>query len=335
MKKSVLLTGASGTVGFEVLKQLIENDKYDVTVFDVQSKNSQKKFLSLPQTFKNVYGDLTNPLDVEKVTGNKDYVIHLAAIIPPLADEKPALAEKVNVKGTELLLENLEKHSPDAFFVYSSSISVYGDRLNTPEIKIDDPLIPSEGDEYAVTKIKTEKIIQNSRLRWSIFRLAAIMGNHKISKLMFHMPLKTSVEICTPEDTARAFVHALEHQNELQGRIFNLGGGEKCRLTYEELLSESFRIFGMGKLDFPEKAFAEKNFHCGNYADGEDLERILKFRKDDLKTYFKKVESGVNPTVKALTKLVNPLVKKSLLKKSEPFHAYKHQDKKLTERFFN
>ncbi len=237
MKKSVLLTGASGTVGYEVLKQLIEKNQYEVTVFDIKSKNSQRKFDVLPQTFEIVYGDISNKNDVEHVSKKKDFVIHLAAIIPPLADEMPDLAEKVNVKGTENLIFQLEKHSPNAFFIYSSSISVYGDRLLTPEINVGDELVPSEGDEYAVTKIKTEKIIQQSKLKWSVFRLAAIMGNHKISKLMFHMPLKTSVEICTPADTARAFVNALEHQSELEGRIFNLGGGEHCRLTYEELLS--------------------------------------------------------------------------------------------------
>ena len=331
----MLLTGASGTVGYEVLKQLIAVGKYDVTVFDVETKISKKKFSSLPPNFELIFGDITNENDVERISKNKDVVIHLAAIIPPLADEKPELAEKVNVKGTENLITSLENNSPNAFFIYSSSISVYGDRLQNPDIKVGDPLTPSDGDEYAVTKIKTENLIQNSKLKWSIFRLAAIMGNHKISKLMFHMPLQTCVEICTPEDTARAFVHAIEKQSELQGKIFNLGGGENCRLTYEALLSESFRIFGMGKLDFPEKAFAEKNFHCGYYVDGDDLENVLHFRKDDLKAYFSKVENGVNPAVKVLTKMVNPFVKKMLLKASEPFEAFRTKDQKMIQRFFN
>ena len=335
MATSVLLTGASGTVGYEVLKQLIDKKIYNVTVFDVESSSSRKKFEALPQHFEIIYGDITNEEDVKKISKNKNVVIHLAAIIPPLADEKPHLAEMVNVKGSELLIRNLESYSPNAFFIYSSSISVYGDRLKNPNIKVEDDLIPSEGDEYAVTKIETEKIVQQSKLKWTIFRLAAIMGNHKISKLMFHMPLQTSVEICTPSDTARAFVNAIEKENELKNRIFNLGGGANCRLTYEQLLSESFRIFGMGKLDFPEKAFAEKNFHCGNYADGDQLENILHFRRDDLKSYFQKVKSGVNPAVKFITKIVNPIVKKTLLKKSEPYEAYMKNDRKMLERFFN
>ena len=56
MIKNVLLTGASGTVGFEVLKQLIVNGKYNITVFDVENKNSKKKFVSQPQNFNLVFG---------------------------------------------------------------------------------------------------------------------------------------------------------------------------------------------------------------------------------------------------------------------------------------
>lgn len=335
MKKNILLTGASGTVGYEALKQLVENPDYKVTVFDVENKNSKKKFSALPHNFELVFGDITNEKQVEEVCKNKDVVIHLAAIIPPLADERPELAEKVNVGGTGNLIKSLEKHSPDAFFLYSSSISVYGDRLNTPDIKIDDELQPSEGDEYAKTKIKCEELIQNSKLNWTIFRLAAIMGNHKISKLMFHMPLDTSMEICTPADTARAFVNGIEKKDELNHRIFNLGGGESCRISYKDFLSQSFDIFGLGKLNFPDKAFAEKNFHCGNYIDGDELNKIVNFRKDNLESYFQGVKKGVHPAVKTLTKMVNPIVKRRLLKQSEPFEAFHGKDEKLIGRFFN
>lgn len=335
MKKRILVTGASGTVGFEVLKQLSEKKLYEITAFDIDTKAVRKKLSSLRGNLTIIYGDISRKTDLEMVTKNTDAAIHLAAIIPPLADENPALAEKVNVHGTENLIRSLEENSPDAFFIYASSVSVYGDRLKNPDIKTSDELKPSEGDEYAKTKIKTEKILQQSKLNWTIFRLAAIMGNHKISKLMFHMPLETSVEICTPADTARAFVNAIEKREQLQNRIFNLGGGEQCRISYRDLLQKSFSIYGMGNLDFPEKAFAEKNFHCGNYVDGDELNDILNFRQDDLTSYFKTVKKGVNPTVKLITRLVNPFVKKQLLKQSEPYEAFRNNDTKMLERYFN
>jgi len=55
----------------------------------------------------------------------------------------------MNVRGTENIIRALEKHSPNAMFFYSSSVLVYGDKINTPEIRVTDALNPSERDEYA------------------------------------------------------------------------------------------------------------------------------------------------------------------------------------------
>jgi nucleoside-diphosphate-sugar epimerase len=331
----ILLTGTSGTVGYEVLKQLYQQrHEFDITILATTSKRSLKKLSAFKEGITLVYGDITNHNDVKKVCVNMDYVIHLAAIIPPLADENPELALKVNTIGTENLVRNLEQLSPNAFFIYSSSISVYGDRLENPLIKVGDPLIPSERDEYAKTKIKAEEIICSSRLDWSIFRLTAIMGDHKISKLMFHMPLATALEIATPEDTARAFVFALENRPGISKKIFNLGGGATCRTTYEELLTHMFELFGLGKLNFPNKAFAEKNFHCGFYEDGDDLENILHFRNDTMERYYEKEKRKIPLWRKGLTFIFKNQVNHVLLKKSEPYLAFKNDDPSECQHYF-
>ena len=315
--------------------QLLENRDLKITVFDKKTKASVKKLTPFQDKVNMVYGDITNLNDVQKITSNKDFVIHLAAIIPPVADDFPDLAQKVNTEGTHNLVHLLEKHSPNCFFIYSSSISVYGDRLENPYISVGDLLEPSPGDEYALTKIASEDIIQKSNLDWTIFRLAAIMGGHKMSKLMFHQPLNTSLEIATPQDTARAFVKAIEKQKQLSKIIFNLGGGDSCRISYEEFLERSFKMFGLGELNFPDKAFAEKNFHCGFYADGDELEEILHFRNHSLEDYFEIEESKVSSFEKFGASVFRKPIKYYLLKQSEPLEAFKKNNTKLKEQFFH
>ena len=336
-KKRILITGAAGTIGSALLKQILEfENEYEVTVFDVGSRKNYRKFAKYKDRINCIYGDITVQDDVEPACMFKDAVIHLAAIIPPLADKKTGLAQRVNVLGTQNIIQAMETYSPGALLCYSSSISVYGDRLENPEISVNDPLKGSESDYYAQTKIEAEDLIRHSRLDWTIFRLTAIMGvnNHKVSPIMFHVPLDTCIEIATPEDTARAFLNAINKRSLLIGKTFNLSGGMACRTTYKEFLNRSFKLFGLGKLNFPANAFAKRNFHCGYYKDGDDLEDLLHFRNDTLETYFKKVKYSIHGIQKFFTQLFRPAIKRGLLQQSDPRNALRKKNISLVQRFF-
>ena len=331
---NVLLTGASGTIGIEVLQRLAQLDEIRLTVFDIKNARTKKLFAPFKDQINIVWGDISNDNDVRRIPEKLDAVIHLAAIIPPLADEKPELAPRVNVTGTQNIIQTLEKTSPDTFLLYSSSIAVYGDHIQNPSISVKDPLNARTEDIYAQTKIVSENLIQHSKLKWSIFRLTAIMKNHKMSKLMFHMPLSTRMEICTPRDTAMAFTEAIKHRSELTGRIFNLGGGEQCYITYREFLERSFHLFGLGEVNFPQHAFAERNFHCGVYTDGNILEDILHFRNDTIDNYFVEVSRSISFATWALSSIFSSVIKQSLLNQSEPLKAYKSKNENKMSLFF-
>lgn len=332
---NLLLTGASGAIGYEVL-QLLESDPhpFNITIFDLESRNNIRKLKPFQDRVKIVYGDIRDKEDVYSVCKDQDVVIHLAAIIPPLADEAPELARRVNVLGTKNLVTCLEELSPDAFLLYSSSVGIYGDRLENPYIMIDDPIPYSSLDAYSKTKVDAETIIKESDLNWSIFRLSAIMGKHRMSKLLFHMPLATSLEISTPAETANALVRAIWKKEELNRRIFNLGGGKSKRTTFEKYLERSFAIFGLGKLDFPDHAFASRNFHCGYYKDGDELEEILGFRTGTLEDHFQEIDRSTPLIQKWFTRLFRGMIKRRLLKESEPYKAFLSGDKKEMARFF-
>jgi len=335
--KRILLTGASGTVGREVLKQLLGlQPPVEIIVFDKESDLSASFYKGFRGDIKLIYGDLSKKTDVSGACKNIDFVIHLAAIIPPLADKFPKLAEEVNIIGTQNLLECIGEQSPGAFFLYSSSISVYGDRNTNPWIRTTDPLAPSDRDEYARTKIAAEKLITGSRLKWSIFRLTAIMGayNHKPSELMFHMPLNSKLEIATPADTARAFVNALSHPEELKGNIYNLSGGEHCRIEYRDFISRSFKAVGLGKDNFRENSFASKNFHCGYYEDGDVLNNILDFRRETIEDYFTSLRDSVSPSRRFAASILRWFIKSNIQRQSEPLASIKNGNKTDIEHYF-
>lgn len=337
-KIKVLITGAGGHIGQELIKQ-ITKPRYknvEVHLFDLNTPKNREYFDRYLGQVVPHFGDITNPETYGDAVKGVDLVLHLASIIPPLAHKKPALAYNVNVFGTTQLVRALEQYSPEAMIVMASSVAVYGDRLLNPLISTTDPLQPSEGDNYGETKVEMEAIIQSSSLRWSIYRLAAIMGagNHNSPEMMFDVPLEQIIEICTPQDTARALLHTIDHMDEVEGRIFNLGGGKACTTTFQDFLQKNFEIYGLGALDFPQNAFATKNFHCGYYTDGDELNDILHFRHDTLEDYYETLRKSVPSIQRWLTKGVARIAKDYLLSKSKPYQAWLTQDEEALQHFF-
>lgn len=282
------------------------------------------------------WGDMMDRASLIPACKDQEVVIHLAGLIPPAFHEDDARSLKINVEGTRNVIATLEEHAPNAFLIFSSSVVVYGDRLKNPEINVGDPLDPEQYDQYGIAKIQSETDIQQSKLNWTILRLSAIMGigNHKVSGIIFHVPLDTPMEICTMRDTARAFVNAPSHLDLLNQRIFNLGGGSNCRISYREFLSRAFKSFGMGKLNFPQYSFATSNFHCGYYMDGDDLEDILHFQSDTIDSYFEQFHASVSPVQRFFTRPFAGIAKWYLRSLSEPYKAYKSQNKEEMKRFF-
>ncbi len=215
MKKTILLTGATGSVGIEALRELIRRqDRYHIRIFSLDTPQERKIIQPFADYVEIIRGDLRNPDDVRRAVSGVDVVLHVAAIIPPLADHKPQLAHDVNVGGTRNLLAAMQTQQHPPRLIFTSSISVYGDRINDPFIRVGDPLSPSDGDEYARTKIQAEEIVQTSGMVWSIFRLCGILTPKlKVQPLMFHMPLETALEWCHNSDAGLALVNSIENES--------------------------------------------------------------------------------------------------------------------------
>jgi nucleoside-diphosphate-sugar epimerase len=330
---NILLTGAAGNVGLETLKALLD-EKCNITVLELNNRKTRKKLNKYRNKVNIVYGSINDEELMRKLLENKDVVIHLAAIIPPLADKNPELTRKVNYEGTRNIIDRIKEQKNKPFLIFSSSISVYGDRVKNYNIKVNDPLIPSVGDYYAEVKIMTEEMIRNSGVQYTIYRLTGIMGYPALDALMFHMPLNTKIEFASNRDVGYAFANSINHLKELNEKTFNLGGGIKFRTTYEEFIKRMFDIYGLDYKYINKRAFATQNFHCGYYEDTDKLNNILHFQRDTLDSYFDKVDKETNKFVKFLTKLFSKPVIFFLNKTSEPLKALKNSNINLIKRFF-
>lgn len=321
----VLITGAFGTIGQYTAGECLKKG-HTVRLFDIKTKRNKHaaaKYLRGPFSDKVeiVFGNLLNIAQVREAVKNTDAVIHLAALIPPQSERNPELARYINVAGTEHLTFAMKKQPKAPKLIFSSSVAVYGDRLNSPYIEITDPLAVNDNDEYGKHKIECEGIIRKSGLDFTIFRLSAIFSrvNLKLDPLMFEMPLSTKIEPCTAEDTAFALSAAVEN-DEVTGKILHLAGGETSRTTYRIFLNRMMELFGMGMNFLPEAAFSKGKFHCG-YMNTAESQELLQFQRHSLDSFYEEIFASFK-VKRFFIKIVMPLARMVLLLKSPYYVSY-------------
>ena len=159
----VLVTGGAGFIGSHLVERLLGlghevvcldnfNDFYDPAL---KRRNIEKAFWSSRYTL--VSGDILDKELLEKVFADKpDVVVHLAAwagVRPSI--EKPEIYQKVNIEGTMNLLEQCRKLGVYKF-VFASSSSVYGGRLDVPFLETDNVMMPIS--PYAASKVAGEAL---------------------------------------------------------------------------------------------------------------------------------------------------------------------------------
>jgi len=164
---TVLVTGGAGSMGRLVCSRLAA-EGHAIRAFDLATAN----FDGLDDGISVLPGDLTSKTDLKSAIEEVDVVVHLAAILPPTADEQVELARLVNVHGTKMLVESMKSNNANARLVFSSSVSVYG--APTVDTDVTTSLNYDPDDNYAVTKADSEQIIVNSGLDYCVLRISGV-----------------------------------------------------------------------------------------------------------------------------------------------------------------
>lgn len=94
---------------------------------------------------------------MQKLIAGADYVVNLAAVIPPLSDQRPELAVECNEKGAQTLVAAIEAADPQPKLIHISTVALYGNRDEKHLwARVGDPLLVSPYDVYSATKLRGE-----------------------------------------------------------------------------------------------------------------------------------------------------------------------------------
>jgi nucleoside-diphosphate-sugar epimerase len=231
--KYFLITGASGFLGAEVSRQLMESGQ-NLVVIKHQS--------STAENIVTMTADISQLDQLEMVFQKYPIqtIIHMAATLSTNSNQNPDLAFRVNVLGSNNLLECAQKFKVKRF-VYASSFSLIGVRP-LEVCPVDEEQSPTPCNFYGETKRFVEMMgMSYSRkfgFEFAAGRMGAVVGPGKtLSTSPWRMDifnlLKTGGTILTKfapkvrlpisgvEDTARALV-TLAISERIKHQIYNL-----------------------------------------------------------------------------------------------------------------
>ncbi|QEM06140.1 NAD(P)-dependent oxidoreductase [Mucilaginibacter rubeus] len=247
-KELIVVSGASGLIGTALIEKLAS--KFLIAGLD----NAGYPFP--PAEAECICVDLTSDQSVEFAFDRIRYaygnriasVVHLAAYYDFLG--KPSdLYDKVTVKGTERLLNNLQKFKVDQF-IFSSSMLVY--KPSSPGVKMDEewPLEPKW--DYPKSKVATEKVLNEKRGKIPVvtMRIAGVyneQGNSipitnqiqriyekQISARLYPGDVTHGSTYVHLDDLVDSIVKVINKRKELPPEvILNIGDDET--LSYQEL----------------------------------------------------------------------------------------------------
>ncbi len=310
--KKVLVTGASGNIGYYVIKYLLMEGKYEITALDLSNKKTIKKLKKYRNRINVVEGDILDPVLMSSLVKDHDYIIHLAGLMPPLGDLNESLGSIIEIEGTENIIKAINKYNPECFLMYASTTSLYDFSLGaSTKEKIKENVLTS----YSLNKLKTENLIKKKLKNYTIFRLPLVLSDLKGEPFIYNIKKNLVVEVTTNVDAAYAFVKAINYKSELNTKIFNVGMGEDGRVIFGDILNNILKYYGLSMTYILKRVFLAKNYNSPILTDSDILENIIHYRTDSLNSYYKRIKNkGRDRVVQKL--LAKPILGVSKIKKS-------------------
>jgi len=265
--KSILITGATGFVGRNLIKELVKSDIYRNNALKIicATRSPQKLFEQWPDELSKLQflnWDVRQPL-TERLP-NIDYIFHLAGENRTVGnEEKSKLISETSILGAKNLLEAI-KNSDVKKIIFASSGAVYKNTQGmTQAFDESNEIINFESaksDPYRAGKVHAESILKDfykkSNTQILIARMFTFVGpylpldsNYAIGNFINDCILNKPITVKSNGRSIRSYQFSTDMVNWLitillfgrNGESYNIGSAEQ--ITIKNLANRVAEVF--------------------------------------------------------------------------------------------
>ena len=258
-----LITGGAGFIGSHLAEKLIARGD-QVNVFDNLSTGSASNLSEIRSQVEFEQGDIQDKAVIDKLVADSDYVVHLAAALGVFnIVNKPLESLKINLQGSEIVLEATDRHKKPVLI--ASTSEVYGKNDKVPLNEEDDRIIghPLKSRwSYSEAKAVDESLAYfyylENKLPVRIVRFFNTVGPRQIGNYGMVVPRFVSAALknqplqvygdgdqircfCHVDDAVRALLLVMDSDQAL-GNVFNIGNNQQISII--ELAKKIIEITG-------------------------------------------------------------------------------------------
>jgi len=265
---NILVTGGTGFVGAEVVRQLVTKG-HEPVVF--RSSEAKKRLYDIEDKVTLVRGNLGNFSHVLSAVKNYDIevIYHLGSRLSVPSEEDPWTSFDVNAKGTFHVLETARLFGVKQV-IFSSSRSTYG--IDIKGDTIDESSLQRPTNFYGITKVFAELMGRYYRNRFGLdfrgVRPPSVIGPgvrtpgvvqwtswaieeaYKGNPFTIWVGPETTYPSLYYKDVAAGIIQLAEAPKEnIKTVVYNLGGIEPL-FSAQELVEEVKKYFPDARIDF-------------------------------------------------------------------------------------
>ncbi|MDB9990482.1 NAD-dependent epimerase/dehydratase family protein [Flavobacteriales bacterium] len=234
---NILLTGATGFLGFRTLERLVQLSNVHKIVATGRILRKSREILNPKVEY--VLGDLKDKLFVSTILKDIDIVINTASLSSPWGSKDDFYL--ANVLTQKNIISSSKILGVDRF-IYISSPSIYYNGMDRIMVKENDPLPTRFVNNYSKTKREAEVLLENSNLKYIIIRPRAIIGRgdtvimprlikaHSEGRLKIIGNGENKVDLTSVDNVVESIVLSINANSKALNNTYNISDGNPVSL---------------------------------------------------------------------------------------------------------